>query len=196
MARPRDPHRRAELLDAVVGYLAEHGLSTLSMRPLAEHLGHSTRVLTHHFDGKRELLGAVLAHLDRLQRERLRALPGWDGEGGMGDIIRATWQWQLSEENLPMTRLVHEIEGLAAGERLAGQVTRLLADRVEFVAGAFRARGVPDPQAVHYATLQNATFAGLQIDFLNTGDRDRADAGIEWLAAQADRWIADATRAP
>ncbi len=59
-------------------------------------------------------------------------------------------------------------------------------------------RGVPDPRAVHYATLQNATFAGPQIDLLNTGDRDRdgADAGIEWLAAQADRWIADADRAP
>ncbi|WP_067821358.1 TetR/AcrR family transcriptional regulator [Actinomadura kijaniata] len=193
MARPRDPHRRDELLDATVDYLATNGLSTLSMRPLAEHLGHSTRVLTHHFADKSELLTAVLTRLDEQQRQRLRALPGWDGERGMGDIIRATWRWQLAEENLPFTRLVHEIEGLAAGGRLHGQVTRLLADRIAFVAAAFRARGVPENAALRYATLQNATFAGLQLDYLNTGDRERAEAGIEWLADQADRWIAEST---
>ncbi|MFC9974529.1 TetR/AcrR family transcriptional regulator [Spirillospora sp. NPDC127200] len=192
MARPRDPHRRAELLDAVVGYLADHGLATLSMRPLAEHLGRSTRVLTHHFTDKQDLLAQVLTRLDQLQRERLRTLPGWDGDRTMGEIVRAAWQWQLDEDNLPLTRLIHEIEGLAAGGRLAGQATRLLADRVEFVADAFRARGVPADLARHYATVQNATFAGLQLDYLNTGDRDRADAGLEWLAGQADRWIAEA----
>ncbi|MEW2359277.1 TetR family transcriptional regulator [Spirillospora sp. NPDC029432] len=194
MARPRDPDRRAELLDGVLEYLAGNGLSTLSMRPLAEHLGHSTRVLTHHFADKRALLGAVLARLDERQRERLRALPGWDGERPMGEIVRAAWDWQLAAENLPFTRLVHEIEGLAAGGRLHGQVTRLLADRVEFVAASFRARGVPAEAAVRYATVQNAAFAGLQIDFLNTGDRDRAEEGIAWLAAQADRWIEEARR--
>ncbi|GAA4070735.1 TetR/AcrR family transcriptional regulator [Actinomadura miaoliensis] len=192
MARPRDPRRRAELLDAVVAYLTDHGLSTLSMRPLAQHLGHSTRVLTHHFADKQDLLGQVLARLDEQQRERLRALPGWDGERSMGDIVRDTWRWQLREDNLPFIRLVHEIEGLAAGGRLAGQVTRLLADRVEFVAESFRVRGVPADLARHYATVQNAAFAGLQLDFLNTGDRERAEAGVEWLAEQADRWIAEA----
>lgn len=192
MARPRDPHRRTELLDGVIGYLAEHGLLMLSMRPLAEHLGHSTRVLTHHFADKQELLGAVLARLDERQRAWLRAMPGWDGERGMGDIVRATWEAQLAEENLPFTRLVHEIEGLAAGGRLAGQVTTLLADRIAFVAESFRGRGVPWDAARRYATVQNAAFAGLQLDFLNTGERERAEEGVAWLAAQADRWVAEA----
>ncbi|WP_084265791.1 TetR family transcriptional regulator [Actinomadura macra] len=192
MGRPRDRGRRTELLDQVIDYLAAHGLAGLSMRPLAGHLGQSTRVLTHHFADKAELVGAVLARLDELQRERLRALPGWDGERPMGEIVQAAWERQLAEENLPFTRLVHEIEGLAAGGRLAGQVTRLLADRVEFVAASFRTRGVTDPDARHYATVQNAVFAGLQLDVLNTGDRARADAGIAWLAATADGWVAAA----
>ncbi|MFG3439777.1 hypothetical protein ACGF0J_21240 [Nonomuraea sp. NPDC047897] len=67
--------------------------------------------------------------LDERHRAWLRALPGWDGSGSVGAIIRRTWDWQLREENLPIARLVLEIEGLAAGGRLVGHVPRLRADR-------------------------------------------------------------------
>ncbi|MEU4572973.1 TetR/AcrR family transcriptional regulator [Nonomuraea sp. ATR24] len=194
MARTADPARRAELLDQIVDYLAGHGLSTLSMRPLAEHLGKTTRVLTHHFADKEALLSATMERLDERHRAWLRAQPGRTGADSVGTIIRATWDWQLREENLPIARLVHEIEGLAAGGRLAGQVPRLLADRSEFVAGLLRERGVPEPDAVRISTLANAAYAGLQADLLTTGERERVEQALDQLVTLVDGWVAEAAQ--
>ncbi|TDD20624.1 TetR/AcrR family transcriptional regulator [Nonomuraea diastatica] len=190
MARTADPNRRAELLDQIVDYLAGHGLSTLSMRPLAEHLGKSTRVLTHHFADKDELLSATMARLDERHRAWLRSLPGWAGSDSVGTIIRRTWDWQSSEDNLPIARLVHEIEGLAAGGRLRGHVPRLLADRSEFVAGLLRERGVPEADALRISTLANSAYTGLQIDLLTTGDRERVEEALDQLCGLVDEWVA------
>ncbi|HLU70830.1 MAG TPA: TetR/AcrR family transcriptional regulator [Nonomuraea sp.] len=189
MARTADPARRAELLDHIVDYVAEHGLSTLSMRPLAEHLGKSTRVLTHHFADKEELLSATMARLEERHRAWLRSLPGWDGSERVGTIIRRTWQWQLKEENLPIARLIHEIEGLAASGRLAGLIPRLLSERTQFVASLLRERGVPEPDALRISTLANAAYTGLQIDILTTGDRERVDEALDRLADLVDAWV-------
>lgn len=189
MGRTADPERRAELVDAIVDYLVDHGLSTLSMRPLAQELGKSTRVLTHHFADKSELLAAALDRLGERQKERLTAFPSWNDQTSLGDVVRASWEAQLSPENLPFTRLLHEIEGLAAGGRLANQRSHLVADRLEFVTDAFIARGVPAKEASSYATLLNASYAGLQVDFLTTGDRDRTTAALNALADLVDAWI-------
>ncbi|MEV0995858.1 TetR/AcrR family transcriptional regulator [Nonomuraea sp. NPDC050202] len=194
MARTADPHRRAELLDQIVDYLAGHGLSTLSMRPLAQHLGKSTRVLTHHFADKEALLSATMERLDERHRAWLRSLPGWSGADSVGTIVRRTWDWQAREENLPVARLIHEIEGLAAAGKLAGHVPRLLADRSEFVAGLLRERGVPEADALRISTLANSAYTGLQIDYLTTGDRERVEAALDQLCALVDEWVAAAAR--
>ncbi|QFG22737.1 TetR/AcrR family transcriptional regulator [Actinomadura sp. WMMB 499] len=188
MARPRDPQRRARLLDAIVDYLAEHGIAQLSMRPLAKALGHSTYVLTHHFATKDELISAVLEHLDRRQKGRLEALPAPPGGTGLGAVVRASWDWHLAED-LPMVRLLHEIEGLSAAGRLTGPyVPKMLGDRAGYVADVLRAHGVPDDLALRRATLLNAAYAGLQTDYLTTGDRTRVEAALDDLATLADSW--------
>ncbi|MFC5749734.1 TetR/AcrR family transcriptional regulator [Actinomadura rugatobispora] len=188
MARPADPARRTELLDAIVDYLAENGIAQLSLRPLAKALGHSTYVLTHHFSTKDDLITAVLAHIDRRQKGRLRALPGWDEGRGLGAVIRASWEWHLAED-LPLTRLLHEIEGLSAAGRLSGPyVPTMLGDRAGFVAEALRDHGVPEEVARRNATLLNAAYAGLQIDYLTTGDRERVEEALDDLVALADAW--------
>ncbi|MFD4404021.1 TetR/AcrR family transcriptional regulator [Nocardia sp. NPDC058499] len=61
MARPLDHAKRAELLDAVVRYIAEHGLADLSLRPLAAALGTSSRMLIYYFGTKEELLVQALS---------------------------------------------------------------------------------------------------------------------------------------
>ncbi|MFD2354703.1 TetR/AcrR family transcriptional regulator [Nonomuraea ferruginea] len=194
MARTADPARREELLDRIVDYLAERGLSTLSMRPLAEHLGKSTRVLTHHFEDKEELLSATMRRLDERHRAWLRSLPGWDGSDSVGTIVRRTWEFQLREENLPIARLIHEIEGLAAGGRLAGLVPELLADRSAFVASLLRDRGVPERDALRISTLVNSAYTGLQLDVLTTGERERVDEALHQLADLVGEWVEAAAR--
>ena len=44
--------RRAELLDASYGYVLNHGLNGLSLRPLAAAIGSSPRVLLYLFGSK------------------------------------------------------------------------------------------------------------------------------------------------
>ncbi|MFJ6786628.1 TetR/AcrR family transcriptional regulator [Streptomyces angustmyceticus] len=189
MARPRDPRRRTEILDAVIAHLAETGIAHLSLRPLAQALGHSTRVLTHHFADKDALITAVLERLDEIQHGQLRATEGWDDTSrGIGAVVRDSWRRHLEPGNIGATRLVHEIEGLAAAGRLGGRVPKFLADRADFVAGALRARGLaPDTARVH-ATFLNSAYAGLQADVLVTGDRARTEAALAELCALADSW--------
>ncbi|MEQ4718296.1 hypothetical protein [Nonomuraea sp. B19D2] len=114
----------------------------------------------------------------------------------MGTIVRRTWDWQVQEENLPVARLIHEIEGLAAGSRLQGHVPRLLADRSEFVAGLLRDRGVPEADALRISTLVNSAYTGLQIDFLTTGERERPEEALDQLCALVDGWVAAYGTAP
>ncbi|MEW1751965.1 TetR/AcrR family transcriptional regulator [Streptomyces angustmyceticus] len=189
MARPRDPRRRTEILDAAIEHLAETGIANLSLRPLARALGHSTRVLTHHFADKDALITAVLERLDEIQHGQLRATEGWDDTSrGLGAVVRDAWRHHLAPENLGATRLVHEIEGLAAAGRLGGRVPKFLADRADFVAAALRARGLaPDTARVH-ATFLNSAYAGLRADVLVTGDRVRTEAALAELCALADSW--------
>ncbi|MCP9985193.1 TetR/AcrR family transcriptional regulator [Actinomadura madurae] len=196
MARPRDPRRRVEILDAVLDHLAEHGMSGLSMRPIAQALGQSTRVLTHHFADKDALLAALLKRLDEIQHEQLHATEGWDDtDRGIGAIVRASWDRHLAPENIAHTRLVREIEGLAAAGRLGDRVPRFLAERAEFVAGALTARGLDPAQARVKATFLNSAYAGLQTDVLTTGDRERAETALAELCALADSWTETETAA-
>ena len=52
MGRHPDPERRAELLDEVVGYLGQHGVAGVSLRPVSRALGGSVNALVHHFGSK------------------------------------------------------------------------------------------------------------------------------------------------
>src|SRR6266568_3051147 len=58
--RPLDQARRAALLTGVIAYIAERGLTELSLRPLADYLGTSSRMLIHYFGSKEQMLVAAL----------------------------------------------------------------------------------------------------------------------------------------
>jgi AcrR family transcriptional regulator len=189
MARTADPARRVELIDAIIVELSATGLATFSLRTLAAALGRSTRVLTHHFADKDALLAAVLARLDEQQHEALRATPGWaDPAIGIGTIVRDAWARHLSPADLPRTRLIHEIEGLAAAGRLAAHVPAFVSGRATFVAAALELRGLSPADALTKATLLNNAYAGLQADHLTTGESARTEAALAELCALADAW--------
>ncbi|MEV5569690.1 TetR/AcrR family transcriptional regulator [Spirillospora sp. NPDC052269] len=191
MARPRNPQRRTEILDAVLDHLAQTGMPGLSFRPIAQALGHSTRVLTHHFADKDALLAALLTRLDEIQHEQLDATEGWDDtDRGIGSIIRDSWHRHIEPANLAYTRLIHEIEGLAAAGRLGDRVPTFLTERAEFVARALAARGLGPHDALIKATYLNSAYAGLQTDLLITGDHARVEAALEDLCLLADSWTA------
>lgn len=191
MPRPASPERRREVTDAVIEQLAATGIGSFSLRTLAEGIGQSTRVLTHHFADKNTLLTAVLVRLDERQHEALRSTPGWhDPAVEVGPLVRSAWERNLGPEELAMTRLIREIEGLAAAGRLPLPSPGFVRGRAEFVASCLVHRGLPESSALTRATLLNSAFSSLQNDYLVTGDKARVEAALNELCA----WIDDCVR--
>ena len=56
MARTADEQKRVDLLERIVDYVMANGLSDLSLRPLADAVGTSPRVLLYYFTSKEELI--------------------------------------------------------------------------------------------------------------------------------------------
>jgi AcrR family transcriptional regulator len=185
VARTPDLERRQELLDRIVDYLAENGLGQATLRPMAAALGVSINRLVHHFGTKEELLAAALQRaIDQqieLQNEWLRRNPRLS----MADIYRKWWKWiSESDANLARTRLNYEaaaldtkVSGLAGSVR-AEQigVWRHVANE-HFVVG-----GMSNEQATLESSLAKATFTGLVMDLLASGDRRRLNRAFSEFA--------------
>ncbi len=90
-----------------------------------------------------------------------------------------------------MTRLIREIEGLAAAGRFPMPGAGFIRGRADFVAACLTRRGIPENDALAKATLLNSAFSSLQGDFLVTGDRVRVEAALDELC----EWIDDCVRA-
>ena len=187
MARPVDPERRREVVDAVIEQLAHTGLTGFSLRTLAAGLGQRTRVLTHHFKDREALLAAVLGRLDERQHHALRATEGWDDPAvPVSEIVQAAWERNLSAEEMAMTRLIREVEGLAAAGRVTLPEGQFIRGRAEFVAGCLQVRGMGERSALVAASLLNSAYSGLQADYLVTGDTERVTAALAALCAWLD----------
>src|ERR671927_286689 len=76
--------RQEELLERCYAYVLEHGMTTLSLRPLAAAVGSSPRVLLFLFGSKEGLVRALLA---RARADELAALAD---AGGAADAV---WAW-------------------------------------------------------------------------------------------------------
>src|SRR5262245_3477563 len=100
---------REVILDALVRVLA-HGVADLSIPALAREAGVSIPTVYRHFPTKRDLLGALDAHLDALIGFSLSPLPGdpaalidtirqyFRALGGMDDTIRAARAHRIARE--------------------------------------------------------------------------------------------------
>ena len=108
---PPGSPRRAELLDACYGYVLEHGLAGLSLRPLAAATGTSPRVLLYLFGSKEHLVRELLA---RARREQIALVAGrwiWMPHiptTGSGTAADSLWTLLSSSEQRAMVRLTYE----------------------------------------------------------------------------------------
>src|SRR3954466_885267 len=90
--------RREELLEKAYGFVLEHGLADLSLRPLAQAVGSSPRVLLYLFGSKDGLVRELLA---RARRDELAAIQGIGG-GDLEAVTERLWQWLSAPELRPL----------------------------------------------------------------------------------------------
>jgi AcrR family transcriptional regulator len=185
MARTPDLERRQELLDRIVVYLAQHGLAQATLRPMAAALDVSINRLVHHFGSKDELITAALARAIDQQSAVQQAWFAKKPNMTQTELHRRWWKWMNAKpENLALVRLNYEAAALdtsvtgLAGEVRADQIGVWRHDIEHCLLG----EGVGRDRVGLEATLIKATFSGLVMDLLATGEKRRVTRACnEWL---------------
>lgn len=194
--RKRGRRQPDELALAAADWVIEHGLADLSLRKLAAGIGVSHRTLLYHFGSKDELFQATLRAART--RERLRAVAPPDdepAEASTAELLRGTWEYLSAPREHAFWRFYFEIHGLALQnpERYPDVLHEGVHDWLTTIRDLLMRDGVPEEQAVAIATLILGTFRGLMLDLLQTGERDRVDAGFDVLATLAEALAAPPT---
>ena len=196
MARTPDLERRQELLDRIVLYLADHGLAQVTLRPMAAALDVSINRLVHHFGSKEELVSTALQRAIDMQIEVQNSWFARNPNLSLVDLYRRWWRWiNESEQNLALVRLNYEAAALDT--KITGLAGSVRADQI----GVWRhdaegnlGRVVSSPQrAALEASLAKATFTGLVMDLLATGDRRRLNGVFAEFLTRLGDTVAAAT---
>ncbi|GAA2037398.1 TetR/AcrR family transcriptional regulator [Pseudokineococcus marinus] len=174
-----------ELLDVVVGLLAEHGFEGLSIRRVAARAGVSIGAVQHHYPTKDALLAAAMRRVDdqvsaelagRVQRARtpgeaLRAVSeGLVPAGPEERPAAVVWLAQVARA------AVHEPTAVgyrASWQRVEDALSRLIAA----ARPGLRAEQVRDEAAVLLALLDGLATARVAEPDRVTGDRARRLVG-------------------
>ena len=100
--------RREELLQAAVEWTLDHGLSQLSLRPLAKDLKTSARMLIYHFESREGLIEAILEHLFLQWETRISVF--LNESDSPRRALQELWRQELrSPESQKMHRLILDL---------------------------------------------------------------------------------------
>ena len=182
MDTPTD--RRTELLYRIVEELLTNGVGDLSLRPLAERVGSSARLLIYHFDSKEQLVAAALAEVRRHIGASLYARANRARPQTLRELMLMVWDWATEPPNQRYFRLLFEVDGLAMFDRLSFSEEVRRANSAVWITlidrAASRLKQGGDLFSNH-STLILATFTGLLQEFLTTGDRPRTTQALQAL---------------
>lgn len=178
---PANSARRAELLERSYRYILAHGLTGMSLRPLAAAVKSSPRVLLFLFGSKEELVRAVLARAREDEIELLDRLQSTE----QIDLARAgseIWQWLSAEEHRGLLRLWLESYAQALVEPQgpwAGFATATVEDWLALLAQAQQPQERHSPAGKTQRTLLLAVLRGAMLDLLATGDLNRTTSAVQ-----------------
>ncbi len=180
MSRTVKKKRPAELRNAIVQYLIEHGITGLSLRPLAKAVGSSPRVLLYYFGSKENMVAEVLAEV----RLRQRSSYGQVQAASVGEECRIIWKRMRSPKSEPLFRLYFEVYGIALRHpQLYKTFLRAtIEDWLRDIAEPLGREGYPRSEARAFATVVLAGLRGFMLDYCATRDRRRLDHAVGmWL---------------
>ena len=170
--------RRRELLDAAYGWVLTHGLADMSLRPLAEAIGSSPRVLLYLFGSKD---GLVRALLGRSRADQLRVLEDLPDDAGLAAVVEGVWRWLSAQEHRPLLRLWLE----AYSRSVTGQpgpwegfALDTVNDWDLLLAAHQPSSVISTPEGAAERALVLAVLRGALLDLLATGDARRTGAAV------------------
>ena len=183
MARIANEQRPADLLNAIVAYLVQHGVTELSLRPLAKAVGSSPRVLLYYFGSKENLVVQAVKSLRERQRAGISKMRSAHYEKP-SDACLAIWKQMSAPESEAMFRLSLETYVLALrhpdlfGDFLSTSTENWL----EFLSESLMRTGASEEEARAYATVVLAGFRGFMLDYCASRDRARIDRAVQmWV---------------
>ncbi len=181
--------RQTELLDAAYDYVRTHGLSAVSLRPLAASIGSSPRVLLYLFGSKDGLVRALLARAREDELSMLRELdrsPTRDVDTasvqGLDETVRRIWAWLVAPDHRSLLVLWGEsyMQSLVDPDGpWAGFARQTVDDWLEVLAAVQPEAERSAPDGLAHRTLALAVLRGALLDLLATGDEERTSAAID-----------------
>jgi AcrR family transcriptional regulator len=185
--------RREELAEAATDYALEHGLIGLSLRPLAQALGTSDRMLLYHFEDKDDLVATILRTTVSRSAQSLRELPA---PRDLRSAVLELWRAVTTGPQERCQRLYVEAAalGLFGREPYATTMHETNAEWGSAVSAHFQRAGLGRAEARQATVLVDAAFMGLQLDEpldsraqLKRTVADLADAVVARWGAQAGK---------
>jgi AcrR family transcriptional regulator len=173
--------RQQELLEAAYAWVLEHGWAGMSLRPLAEAIGSSPRVLLFLFGSKDGLVRALLA---RSRADQLAVLDDLraDGPAGLAVVGERVWAWLAGPGHRALLRLWLEAYTRSIGDAgdgpWAGFAARTVEDWDTLLAHHQPPARRDAPEGVAERALLLAVLRGALLDLLATGDTARVDAAV------------------
>jgi len=185
-----DEKRPGALREAILHYLIEHGITGLSLRPLARALKCTPRVLLYHFGSKEKMVIEVLSQI----RERQRAAYDELEAPSFAAACHAVWERMSAPDSEPLFRLFFETYGIAL--RSPKIYRAFLHDTIEEwlqnIAEPLCREGWNPSEARAFATVVLSGLRGFMLDFCTTHDRNRLDQAVGlWLRGLDSIWPAD-----
>ena len=169
-----DHAKRAQVLDKVVEYLAELGLSELSLRPLAAASGTSARMLMHYFGSKEHM---IITALEALRPEIDDQFGAIRDAQTLRDQLYTGWMANTTGPSARGTNVVLQVLGDACARRGPFQdyANAAITTLVDGLSECLRRLETPVDDPHSAATLLVSGLRGLILDRLITGDTDRTD---------------------
>ena len=167
--------RSQQLLDNIIGYVLENGVSQLTLRTLAQAAGSNNRMLLYYFGSRENVIVAALEGAEARFPGMRAIIPNLDDHSIPLDTrLFEAWQSIADPQNRPFHRLFFEIFGIAGfqHQQFTDLLTAISTEWVAHVAAAFEHEGVPDALALVFAHELVALWRGLQATLLSLGDED------------------------
>ena len=161
-------------------YLIKHGLTDLSLRPLAKAVGSSPRVLLYYFGSKERMVVEVLAEVRRQQR----AVYGQVEVASFAEACQIIWNRISAPGSEPLFRLFFEVYGIAL--RRPQLYRAFLRDTIEdwlgLITDGLCREGYRRQDSRAFATIVLAGMRGFMLDLCTTHDRVRLNRAVgSWL---------------